>query len=203
MALSTDALSVLLVLLPGFICAKLIRWLCPRPQQTEIEKIVDALLYSFIVYAIFVLIFGVPDKIIRKQMAALAMIPFALAAVVSFFLTSDFAGGFVRWCRLTHRTTRPSIWHDVFHKYSGYVLVELGDGRLVFGWVEFYSDFPNPPTLFLKDACWIDRATGKRNQIAGAGLLVSGEFKSIGFYTPKDTSLSAMPVDLKQPAPVS
>jgi Family of unknown function (DUF6338) len=191
MALSTDALTVLLVLLPGFICAKLIRWLCPRSQQTEMEKVVDALLYSFIVYAIFVLIFGVPDKIVRSHVAVLAVIPFVLAALVSFFLTNDFAGGFLRWCRLTHRTTRPSIWHDVFHKYSGYVLVELGDSPLVFGWVEFYSDFPNPPTLFLKDACWIDRTTEKRNQIAGAGVLISGEFKSIGFYTAKDTTLSA------------
>ena len=42
MALSTEALTVLFVLLPGFICAKLIRWLCPRPQQTEMEKVVDA-----------------------------------------------------------------------------------------------------------------------------------------------------------------
>ncbi|SRR6266496_9430 len=204
MGLSTDALTVLLVLLPGFVCAKLIRWLCPRPQQTEMEKVVDALLYSFIVYVIFVLIFGVPEKISRSHVAALVTISFVLAALVSLFLTNDFAGGLVRWCRLTHRTTRPSIWHDVFHKYSGYVLVELGDSRLVFGWVEFYSDFPNPPTLFLKDACWIDHATGKRNQIAGAGLLVSGEFKSIGFYTAKDTSLSAKPdADVKQAASVS
>jgi hypothetical protein len=84
MALSTEMLTVLLVLLPGFLCAKLIRWLCPRPQQTEMEKVVDALLYSFVIYAIFVLIFGVPDKIIRKQMAVLAVIPFA--AVCSNFI---------------------------------------------------------------------------------------------------------------------
>jgi hypothetical protein len=70
MALSTDALTVLLVLLPGFICAKLIRWLCPRPQQTEMEKVVDALLYSFIVYAIFVLIFGVPAKLSRSNVVS-------------------------------------------------------------------------------------------------------------------------------------
>ena len=191
MALSTDALTVLLVLLPGFLCAKLIRWFCPRPQQTEMETVVDALLYSFVIYAMFVLFFGVPTTIIRRHVVVLFLMSFLLAALVSFFLTNDFAGGFLRWCRLTHRTTRPSIWHDVFHKYSGYVLVELADSRMVFGWVEFYSDFPNPPTLFLKDACWIDRATGSRNQIGGAGILVSGEFRSIGFYSPKDTSLPA------------
>jgi hypothetical protein len=121
MALSTEALTALLLLLPGFVCAKLIRWLCPRPQQTEMEKVVDALLYSFVVYVIFVLVFGVPEKITRVHVAALAAISFALAALVSAFITNDFAGSLLRWCRLTHRTTRPSIWHDVFHKYSGYV----------------------------------------------------------------------------------
>lgn len=188
---STDALTILLVLLPGFICAKLIRWLCPRPQQTEMEKVVDALLYSFIIYVVFLLVFGVPDRIVRKHILVLSVIPFVLAGIVSFFLTNDFAGGILRWSRLTHRTTRPSVWHDVFHKYSGYVLVELADSRWVFGWVEFYSDFPSPPALFLTDACWIDRATGNRNQIAGAGILVSGDFKSIGFYSAKDTRLQA------------
>ena len=202
MALSTDALTVLLILLPGFICAKLIRWLCPRPQQTEVEKVVDALLYSFIVYAIFVLIFGVPE-ISRRHVAVLVAIPFIVAALVSFFLNNDFAGGLIRKCRLTHRTTRPSIWHDVFHKYSGYVLVGLGDGRLVFGWVEFYSDFPNPSTLFLNDACWLDQ-NSNRIQIPGPGILISGEFKFISFHTAKDTRLSAKPEpDLKQATPVS
>ena len=203
MALSTETLTVLFVLLPGFVCAKLIRWLCPRPQQTEMEKVVDALLYSFVVYAIFVLIFGIPEKITRRHVAVWAVIPFAVAAVVSFFLTNDFAGGLLRWFRLTHRTTRPSIWHDVFHKYSGYVLVELADGRLVFGWVEFYSDFPNPSTLFLNDACWLDQK-GNRTQIAGPGILISGEFKFISFHTAKDTRQSAKPdADLKLAAPVN
>ncbi|SRR6266576_1820459 len=193
MELNTGALTVLLVLLPGFVCAKLIRWLCPRPQQTEMEKVVDALLYSFVIYAMFVLIFGIPATIMRRHVVILAVIPFLLAALISFFLTNDFAGGLLRRCRLTHRTTRPSLWHDVFHEYSGYVLVELADSRLVFGWVEFYSDFPNPPTLFLKDACWIDPKTNGRNQIAGPGILISGEFKSIGFYTAKDTRPSTKP----------
>jgi len=177
MALSTETLTVLLVLLPGFVCAKLLRWLSPRPQQTEVEKVVDAFLYSFIVYAIFVLIFGVPEKLLRRHVAVLAVIPFVVAVLISYVITNDFAGSFLRKYKFTHRTTRPSIWHDVFHKYSGYVLVELEDYRWVFGWVEFYSDFPNPPTLFLKDACWIQRETGNRRQISGPGILISGEFK--------------------------
>ena len=192
MALSTEALTVLLVLLPGFVCAKLIRWLCPRPQQTEMEKVVDALLYSFLVYAVFTLLFGFEafQQFTRKRMAVLAIIPFVLAVLVSYVITNDSLGKILRKWRITHRTTRPSVWHDVFHNNSGYALVELGDGRFVFGWVEFYSDFPDPPSLFLQDACWIERETGNRRQIGGP-VLISGEIKAISFHQAKDTRSSS------------
>lgn len=190
MSLSTETLTVLLVLLPGFVCAKLIRWLCPRPQQTEMEKLVDALLYSFIVYAIFTLIFGTFQQMTRLRIAVLAVIPLGIAVVAAYVMTNDSVGRLLRKFRITHRTTRPSVWHDVFHKYGGYALVELGDGRLVFGWVEFYSDFPSPPSLFLEDACWVESDTGNRRQIDGAGILITGDIKTISFHHAKDTRQS-------------
>jgi hypothetical protein len=187
MSLSTEALAVLLVLLPGFVCAKIVQWLCPRPQQTEMERVVDALVYSAVVYLIFLLIFGLPAALTRKRAAVLLIIPVVLAFLISYLMTNDSIGSVLRKCRITHRTTRPSLWHDVFHKYeSHYVVVELGDGRVALGWVEFYSDFPSAPSLFLNDACWIDRESGERRQIDGPGILISGEIKTISFHTPKD-----------------
>src|ERR1039458_7825207 len=111
MSLSTEALAVLLVLLPGFVCAKLVQWLCPRPQQTEMEKVVDALLYSAIVYLIFLLIFGVPTGLTRKHFAVLLIIPIVLAFLISYLMTNDSIGNLLRKFRVTHRTTRPSLWH--------------------------------------------------------------------------------------------
>jgi Family of unknown function (DUF6338) len=110
-----------------------------------------------------------------------------IAFLISYLMTNDSIGTVLRKCRITHRTTRPSLWHDVFHKYdSHYVVVELGDGRVALGWVEFYSDFPSAPSLFLNDACWIDSESGERRQIDGPGILISGEIKTISFHTPKD-----------------
>jgi uncharacterized membrane protein len=169
MSLSTETLTLLVVLLPGFVSAKLIRWLCPRPQQTEMEKLVDALLYSFIAYVVFTLIFGHVQHLTRLHVAVLAIISMGLAGTISFVTTNDSVGGILRSLRFTDRTTRPSVWHDVFHKYGGYVLVELADGRCILGWIEFYSDFPNPPALFLSDACWIE-PNGNRRQVHGRGI---------------------------------
>lgn len=108
MTLSTEALTVLLVLLPGFVCAKLIQWLCPRPQQTEIEKIVDALLYSFIVYAVFVLIYGGFQGFNRQRVVVLAAIPFVLALIVSFLITNDSLGWILRTCKY-HSSNDPAF----------------------------------------------------------------------------------------------
>jgi hypothetical protein len=47
-----EALGILLLLLPGFSCAYLVQRLTVRPRQTELDKVVEALLFSFILYLI-------------------------------------------------------------------------------------------------------------------------------------------------------
>jgi hypothetical protein len=47
--LGFEGLAILLILLPGFLCAGLIQALCVRPTQTEFDKVWEALLYGFVV----------------------------------------------------------------------------------------------------------------------------------------------------------
>lgn len=49
---TTEALGVLLLLLPGFSCAFLVQRLVIRPKQTELDKVIEALLFSFFLYLI-------------------------------------------------------------------------------------------------------------------------------------------------------
>ncbi len=46
----TEALGILLLLIPGFVCAFLVQLLAIRAKQTEFEKIVEAILFSSILY---------------------------------------------------------------------------------------------------------------------------------------------------------
>jgi hypothetical protein len=48
MPASTEALGILLLLLPGFSCAFLVQRIAVRARQTELDKIVEALLLSFV-----------------------------------------------------------------------------------------------------------------------------------------------------------
>jgi hypothetical protein len=53
-----EALGVLLVLLPGFACAYIVQSLSVRRRQTELDKVVEALLLSLILYVITLPFYG-------------------------------------------------------------------------------------------------------------------------------------------------
>lgn len=194
-----EALAVFLVLLPGFLCARVVQSLCVRPKQTEIDKIIESLLYSFVVYVSFVCIFGrsipvamnIQDtdgvkhysfELQPKSLGELAILSIGLGVLIGVDNTNDLSGRFFRKIHATQRTTRSSVWSDVFHERRGVVLVELGDGRRVMGWAQHYSDDPRELSLFLEKAAWIDDA-GEQVAIQGGGILITKELgvKSIEF----------------------
>ena len=56
MPVTPAALEILLILLPGFTAAYLVQLLATRAKQTDLEKIVEALLFSFSIYVSYSLI---------------------------------------------------------------------------------------------------------------------------------------------------
>jgi hypothetical protein len=188
-----ETLAVLLVLLPGFLCARIVQALCVRPKQTEVDKVIESLLYSFVIYVCFVVISGraIPVKvnventkdaksysvdIDRRPIFELATISVALGFLVGVDSTKDLSGKLLRWTRLSQKTTRSSIWNDVFHERRGIVQIGLGDGRRLIGWAQYYSDDPKEGSLFLQKACWISEQN-EAIPIRGGGILITKESK--------------------------
>lgn len=170
-----QALEILVVLLPGFLCARIVQSLFVRPQQTEPDKVVEALLFSFLVYVAFVSTF--PGTSLRDigsfHLLVLTGYSTGLGIVVAAALTNDWFNRFFRALRVTQRTSNASIWNDTFRHFGGYVLVELADTRLVFGWVRWFSDREEQASLFLEEAAWVNREDGSRIQIVGTGILLT------------------------------
>ncbi|MBA3912915.1 MAG: hypothetical protein H0X25_03445 [Acidobacteriales bacterium] len=173
--LRVEGVILLVALLPGFLCARLIQSFCVRPEQTELDKVTESLLYSFVVYVIFVVMCGsnfplsvtvaAGNGIQRydvslhpKQMVELATIALLVAAFVGFSVTNDVSGRIFRVLRLTQRTSRGSVWSDTFHDLHGVVQVGLKDGRMIMGWLRFYSDEPAEQSVFLERAAWVNPA---------------------------------------------
>jgi len=215
--LKFEAMAVLLVLLPGFLCARIVQSLCVRPEQTELDKIIESLLYSFVVYVAFVTLFGgaapvgfqihtdngvqhYAIELHAKPLVQLAAIACLLALLVGFTATNDISGWVFRKLRLTQKTTRSSVWSDVFHELHGVVHVELGDSRRVIGWLRYYSDEPKDASLFLEKAAWIKNETNELIPIQGPGILITQEmgikfveFLGKGEQSETDAKAAAVP----------
>jgi hypothetical protein len=184
------ALQVFLILLPGFSAAYIVQALATRRSQSDLERVIEALVFSFVIYVCFVALnsgklpFHLAPDLYSKDQTTVIWEPAQLgwlAAVTALFAL--LAVAYVRfdgnrlfqWIRLTERTTRNSIWNDVFESEAikGQPLqVELGDGRSVLGNLHYYSDAAEDASIYLTTASWVD-ANGNPIPIPGSGILLT------------------------------
>ncbi len=184
-----EALGILLVLLPGFAAAYLVQLLAARRRQSELEKIVEALIFSLVLYLITLPFFGYalpitwrpgdathPDPwqilIVWPHLLALALLAVVLGAIYAASINHNWLIAPFRWFNITERSARSSVWNDVFSDLKGIVQVGLSDGRSVIGWLRRYSDEDEAHVLFLEEAAWID-SEGKEIPIPGPGILLT------------------------------
>ncbi len=219
-----QALQVLIFLLPGFVTAGVVNFLFVGRKKTELDKVIQALFYSFVDYSIFALIFGrYPDiqpLSVVKQISngievyslsysgvgflSVLAISVLVGLIVSFLNTHDLVTRLLRlkWSRkimwlkriklppITTRTSRSSIWSDVFHDKGplAYVIVNLVDGQRIMGWPLYYSDTPDEGSVFLSDAYWIQN--DEKIKIPGPGILVTSNarIESVEFLRPEENT---------------
>ena len=201
--LTLSAVTILMILLPGFFTARIVEGLTVRPTETELDKVIEALFYSFLIYFICVAFLGISPLIIHSQKAGTSAVfeldvaelrtfviyAFILAAffglAISYSITNDVLTRVFRFVRITRRTSRTSIWSDVFHDLDEFILVEFTDGRRVRGWPRLFSDTPEEGSLFLERAAWI-LDDGTPVEIDGSGILITKnlQIQSVSFIGP-------------------
>jgi hypothetical protein len=192
---------VLLLLLPGFSCAYLVQRLTVRPKQTELDKVIEALLFSFIFYLFVSPFFGytlsaswqmntvgaIEQYTIQfnwPYLAALAVLVLAVGILYSANLNHDWLLWLLRKWSITQSTARSSIWNDAFQDIpSSFVLVQLSGDRTIIGYLRYYFDEPEDASLFLEDAAWIVDEEGTQSPIDGPGILLTKQagIESVSF----------------------
>src|SRR3954447_19244434 len=120
MPASLVALQILLILLPGFAAAYLVQMLATRRSQTGFERVIEALLLSFVIYITFVIATRgrLPFRLVKDlpgtgetiawepaYLGILAAITFGLGVAAVGYMKWD-GNRIFRWLRLTERTTR-------------------------------------------------------------------------------------------------
>lgn len=190
MPTSVVALEILLILLPGFAAAYVVQLLALRGSQTDLDKVIEACLYSFLIYATFVLFThgALPFDVIppkapstdtliewhRNRLFGLAAITFLVSIAAALYINRD-GNWFFRKAKITERTSRRSIWNDIFQrevKNSQVVQVELGDGRSILGVLTYYSDAAEECSLYIEQASWVG-GDGIPVPIPGPGILLT------------------------------
>jgi hypothetical protein len=219
MPTSLVALEIFLILLPGFAAAYVVQQLATRRTQSDLERVIEALLFSFVIYVCFAgANHGKLPFSLQKQPAAptqsgsgatapgnnnatapakataddddtgqtivwaprdlglLAGITFAFAILAIVYINHD-GNRLFRRLHLTERTTRSSIWTDIFESEAGQeqvVQVELPGGRSILGVLLYYSDDAEDSSLFVTKASWVT-ADGDQIPIPGQGILLTKE----------------------------
>lgn len=184
------ALQLLLMLLPGFFAAYVVQALATRRQQSDLERVIEALVFSFIIYVSYSAVMSgslpfsvvhdasgkVEDSVVwqPQHLAGLVAVTLVFTSLSVVYARLD-GNRILRRIRLTERTTNNSIWNDIFEHEATrdqVVQVELGDKRSVIGILLYYSDAAEDCSLFLKQASWVD-ADGSTIPILGQGILLT------------------------------
>jgi hypothetical protein len=82
---------------------------------------------------------------------------------------------FARIFKITKKTSRLSIWHDIFYDKKPLVIIDFADERRLFGWVEYFSDDPDKPYLYVAQPQWI--INDKYTPTGLEGILITPEQK--------------------------
>jgi hypothetical protein len=178
-----EALGILLVLLPGFASAYLVQLLAARRRQSELDKVIEALIFSLVLYLLTLPFFGYslpiawhPGNgkqsggwqifIVWPQLLTLALLAVVLGTIYAASINHNWLTTPFRWFKITERSARSSVWNDVFSDLKGFVQVGVSGGRSVIGWIRNYSDEDETTELFLEDAAWVN-SDGKEFPIHG------------------------------------
>ena len=202
-----EALGIFLFLLPGFACSYIARHLAVRRGQNDLDKVIEALLFSFLMYLVTLPFFHNDLPASWKVEASgefhitlqygflltLFLLSVAFGTLYAANINHDWGLAILRRLRVTERTARSAIWHDVFLENGNWVQVSMKDGKKALGWVRYYSDDAEDRSLFLEQASWIDD-DGNEEKIVGPGLLLTkdSEIESVMFldYKTSDSAIN-------------
>lgn len=167
MEVSKDILALLSQLMPGFLTAWVVYGLTTYTKPSQFERIVQALIYSFIVKALVVavesmlllagrlVLLGVWDHSI--EVIASAVLAIALGLVLSFFMINDAFFRQARRLGITSRTPYPSEWYGAFSaRPPRYIVLHLQSGRRITGYPMEWPTEPTSGHFKLTDAAWLD-----------------------------------------------
>lgn len=163
--LPKDLTSLLVQLFPGFVAAWILYGLTAYPKPSQFERVVQALVFSFLIKALLpfeeqvLLLFG---KLFvlgtwndDAQLLASALTGVVFGLVGSYYANNDKLYKSARYLGLTKRTAFPSEWYGAFAEEPRYVVLHISGNRRITGWPRQWPSDPAAGHFMLMDAAWL------------------------------------------------
>ena len=182
---SDNLLGIVTFLLPGFLSAWIFYGLTSHPKPSQFERTVQALIFTFIVQILVTpfhwtlvalgnIVVLRPWDPISEGFASL-FLAILLGVVLAYFANNDSFHKQLRKTGFTTRTSHPSEWYGIFSEKIMSVILQLKDGRRLYGYPKEWPVEPGKGQFYIMYPSWI-REDGTELDLSELdGILINAE----------------------------
>ena len=185
---SSEAVGVLVFLLPGFVAAAVFYSLTAHPKPGAFDRVIQALIFTMVGQAITVAIVlgsgatGESAASIKGWEFPLSvMVSVALAFLTAYVLNNDVAHRVFRRLRITRETSYPSEWYSTFARHECYVVLHMKGQRHLYGWPEEWPSHPDEGHFRISEGEWLENDKRTPAEGVAAILIPAGEVEMVEF----------------------
>ena len=186
---SNEVVAVLAFLLPGFVAAAVFYSLTCWPRPGAFERIVSALIFTALGYAITEFGLWAVAEICGTEKTAesdetveaigawkpllFILVAAALGVGFAFLSNADILHRPLRWARITRETSHPSEWYSAFARLgdSSFVVLHLQGERRLYGYAEEWPSNPGQGHFRIVYPVWLGDE-GERSPAEGVTAIL-------------------------------
>lgn len=165
-SVSKEIFDILKYLLPGFVTAWIFHALTAHPKQNQFERIIQALIFTlFIQCAISItkyvsLLIGKWYSIgswgETAQLFWSSLFSILLGFILVYYTNNNKFHNYLSVKNITKQTSYFCEWSDIFNSVTWFIIVNLKNGRRVYGWPLVWPEDPAKGHLVLQNPEWIE-----------------------------------------------
>ena len=178
---SQTIIDVLTFLLPGFVSAAILHNLTPTPRPIPFERIVQALIFTFVIQ---VGTSGVATGLIgigpwfgsigvwseQTRIAWSLALAVLLGGWLAWLQNTDRLHSRLRKLGITRQTSFSSEWYGALSQSRGYLVLHLTGERRLYGWAMEWPNTPEYGNFVMAEAEWL--VDGDRIPLEGVARIV-------------------------------
>lgn len=161
-----EVIPLLQYLIPGFFTAWIFYSLTAFKRPDTFGQIVQALIFTFVIHGV---VAGIGKLLLyigteghawgAWDQEAITLWTGAMAVVIGllscFLANTDKLHGVLRSAGFSSQTSYPTEWYSAFSKHKRFVVLNLLDGRRIYGWPLEWPSEPSQGQFVLHEPSWL------------------------------------------------